>query len=106
VVFFFFSFCGFAVTTTMEPTLLAQASVQSVCCVGAGYVGGPSMAVFAKNCPNLQIVVADTNRRRIDAWNSNMYVNLPTRGDFIFSKFSQASPAAVFPSLTLFIGGK
>ena len=28
-----------------------------VCCMGAGYVGGPTMAVIAKQCPKVRLVV-------------------------------------------------
>jgi UDPglucose 6-dehydrogenase len=80
----------------MDPTPLAT-QVKSVCCVGAGYVGGPSMAVFAKNCPDLHIVVADTNRRRIDAWNSNMYdIAQPAIQLFFPHKFCRGSFLALF----------
>merc|ERR1712065_2205 len=40
------------------------------CCVGAGYVGGPTMAIMAQNC-NVKITVVDINQARIDAWNSD-----------------------------------
>ncbi|GMI42134.1 hypothetical protein TrCOL_g12900 [Triparma columacea] len=42
----------------------------SICCMGAGYVGGPTMAVIAKNCPNIRVCVVDLNAKQIDAWNS------------------------------------
>jgi len=44
--------------------------VKSICCLGAGYVGGPTMAMIAAKCPGIQVVVADMNNKRIDAWNS------------------------------------
>jgi UDPglucose 6-dehydrogenase len=40
-------------------------------CIGAGYVGGPTMAVIAKYNPNIKIFIYDINKERIDAWNSN-----------------------------------
>ena len=52
-------------------------SVQRICCIGAGYVGGPTMAVFAKNCPNIQFEVVDINKERIEAWNSLDLSQLP-----------------------------
>ena len=52
-------------------------SIKKICCIGAGYVGGPTMAVFAKNCPNIQFEVVDINQERINAWNSNDLTNLP-----------------------------
>lgn len=42
-----------------------------ILCIGAGYVGGPTMAMIAKRNPNVQITVVDINQKRIDAWNSN-----------------------------------
>ena len=44
---------------------------------GAGYVGGPTMAVIADHCPNLQITVDDSNRDNIKKWNSPSIKNLP-----------------------------
>ena len=46
----------------------------NILCIGAGYVGGPTMAVIAKNCPQHRVVVVDVNENRIKAWQSN---NLP-----------------------------
>lgn len=43
----------------------------SICCIGAGYVGGPTMAMIAKQCPDIDVNVVDINQSRIDAWNSN-----------------------------------
>ncbi|KAJ4805919.1 UDP-glucose 6-dehydrogenase [Rhynchospora pubera] len=40
-----------------------------ICCIGAGYVGGPTMAVIALKCPELEVVVVDICASRIDAWN-------------------------------------
>jgi len=45
-----------------------------ICCLGAGYVGGPTMAVMALKCPDVKVIVTDLNERRIAAWNSS---NLP-----------------------------
>ncbi|WOL00584.1 UDP-glucose 6-dehydrogenase 4 [Canna indica] len=42
-----------------------------ICCLGAGYVGGPTMAVIALKCPSVQVVVVDISVARITAWNSN-----------------------------------
>jgi len=41
-----------------------------ICCIGAGYVGGPTMAVIAKMCPNVRVCVVDLNKKIIDGWNS------------------------------------
>ena len=42
-----------------------------ICCVGAGYVGGPTMAMIAHKCPDIDVTVVDYNAERIDAWNSD-----------------------------------
>ncbi|MGB0334558.1 MAG: UDP-glucose 6-dehydrogenase [Opitutales bacterium] len=41
-----------------------------ICCIGAGYVGGPTMAMIAHKCKNHTVTVVDINEARIDAWNS------------------------------------
>jgi UDPglucose 6-dehydrogenase len=41
-----------------------------VLCIGAGYVGGPTMAVIADRCPDVRVAVTDINSDRISAWNS------------------------------------
>ena len=38
--------------------------INKICCIGAGYVGGPTMAVIAKYSPDIQINVVDTNRKK------------------------------------------
>ncbi len=50
---------------------------KKICCIGAGYVGGPTMSVIASNCPELRVDVVDINKERIDAWNSDDYSKLP-----------------------------
>ena len=45
--------------------------INSICCLGAGYVGGPTMAMIAAKCPDIQVTVADMNEARIAAWNSD-----------------------------------
>ncbi len=42
-----------------------------ICCLGAGYVGGPTMAMIAYKCPDITVTVADINETRINAWNSD-----------------------------------
>lgn len=46
-------------------------NIQNICCLGAGYVGGPTMAMIAAKCPDIQVTVCDFNQARIDAWNSD-----------------------------------
>jgi UDPglucose 6-dehydrogenase len=45
--------------------------IHSICCLGAGYVGGPTMAMIAAKCPDIEVTVCDFNQARIDAWNSD-----------------------------------
>ena len=40
--------------------------VKKICCIGAGYVGGPTMAVIAQKNPNITVTVVDLNKERID----------------------------------------
>lgn len=42
-----------------------------ICCIGAGYVGGPTMAKIAQKCPEVPVTVVDINQKRIDAWNTD-----------------------------------
>lgn len=42
-----------------------------ICCIGAGYVGGPTMAMIARKCADIQVTVVDMNAARIAAWNSD-----------------------------------
>ena len=49
-------------------------AVRKICCIGAGYVGGPTCSVIALNCPEIQVTVVDISQSRINAWNS---VDLP-----------------------------
>ena len=50
---------------------------KNICCIGAGYVGGPTMSVIAYNCPDWQINVVDINADRIDSWNNQDLTKLP-----------------------------
>lgn len=45
--------------------------MKKILCIGAGYVGGPTMAVIAERCPDYQVTVVDINEKRIAAWNSD-----------------------------------
>ena len=51
--------------------------IRSICCIGAGYVGGPTMAVIAHHCPHIQVTVVDLNAERIAAWNDTDLSKLP-----------------------------
>ncbi len=51
--------------------------IKSICCIGAGYVGGPTMAVIAQKCPDIKVTVVDLNEARIRAWNDADLSKLP-----------------------------
>ena len=51
--------------------------IKNICCIGAGYVGGPTMSVIAFKCPNIKVTVVDLNEARIAAWNDENLGNLP-----------------------------
>ncbi|SHO59421.1 UDP-glucose 6-dehydrogenase [Algoriphagus zhangzhouensis] len=51
--------------------------ISNICCIGAGYVGGPTMAVIAQKCPEIKVTVVDINEARIAAWNDENLDNLP-----------------------------
>jgi UDPglucose 6-dehydrogenase len=54
-----------------------KTKITKICCIGAGYVGGPTMAVIAKKCPHIQVTVVDLNTERIAAWNDKDVANIP-----------------------------
>lgn len=51
--------------------------ITSICCIGAGYVGGPTMAIIAQKCPHIKVTVVDLNAERIAAWNDPDVNNIP-----------------------------
>lgn len=81
-----------------------------IACIGAGYVGGPTMAVIAYKCPHLKVIVVDINKERIERWNSD---NLPiyepgldeivreVRGKNLF--FSTDIPSAIKEAGIIFV---
>eukprot|EP00798_Chlamydomonas_sp_ICE-L_P007612 gene7612-767_t len=54
----------------MAPFIFPE-HIKKICCIGAGYVGGPTMAMIALKCPDIEVVVVDINEARIAAWNSD-----------------------------------
>jgi len=87
--------------------------IKNICCIGAGYVGGPTMAVIAQKCPQIKITVVDINQSRIEAWNDDDLTKLPifepgldeivkeTRGRNLF--FSNDIDKAISESEMIFI---
>ena len=51
--------------------------INNICCIGGGYVGGPTMAVIADNCPDINVTVVDKNVERIKSWNDEDLTKLP-----------------------------
>ena len=51
--------------------------IKNICCIGAGYVGGPSMAIIANKCKDIRVDVVDINVERIKKWNSCDLEELP-----------------------------
>lgn len=51
--------------------------ITNICCIGAGYVGGPTMAVIAEKCPHIKVTVVDLNEKRIADWNDPNVENIP-----------------------------
>ena len=52
-------------------------NIKNICCIGAGYVGGPTMSIIAQKNPNIIVNVVDVNKDKISAWNSENLENLP-----------------------------
>tara|TARA_A100001011_G_scaffold99176_1_gene104472 strand:- start:509 stop:1906 length:1398 start_codon:yes stop_codon:yes gene_type:complete len=51
--------------------------IEEICCIGAGFVGGPTMAVIAHECPEIKVTVVDSDIEKIKAWNSKNLNKLP-----------------------------
>jgi len=51
--------------------------IKTICCIGAGYVGGPTMTMMASKCPDLNFNVVDINKERIASWNNKNLSKLP-----------------------------
>ncbi len=87
--------------------------IKNICCIGAGYVGGPTMAVIALKNPDIKVTIVDINEARIAAWNDTDLSKLPiyepglaeivekTRGKNLF--FSTDVNAAITESEMIFI---
>ncbi|HEU0136974.1 MAG TPA: nucleotide sugar dehydrogenase, partial [Flavobacterium sp.] len=87
--------------------------ITKICCIGAGYVGGPTMAVIAQKCPEIQVTVVDLNEERIALWNDSDINNIPiyepglgdivaeARGRNLF--FSTEVEAAIHEAQIIFI---
>ncbi len=56
---------------------MMEIKIKKICCIGAGYVGGPTMTMMASKCPDLFFNVVDINEERIAAWNNTDLSKLP-----------------------------
>ncbi|WP_163712858.1 UDP-glucose 6-dehydrogenase [Mangrovibacterium lignilyticum] len=56
---------------------MIPSKITKIACIGAGYVGGPTMSVIAQQCPHIQVTVVDLNEKRIAAWNDPDLTKLP-----------------------------
>ena len=83
---------------------------RKIACIGAGYVGGPTMAIIANKCPEYKVTVVDISQQRIDAWNSESLPIfepglkkrvLATRGKNLF--FSTNVESAISESDIIFV---
>jgi len=61
-------------TMAAQTDALLGVRLNRICCIGAGYVGGPTCATIALKCPHITVTIVDLNEARISAWNSD---NLP-----------------------------
>ncbi|MBU2950239.1 UDP-glucose 6-dehydrogenase [Tamlana agarivorans] len=64
-------------TNNQQPATNNQQKIKSICCIGAGYVGGPTMAVMAQRNPDIKVTVVDLNKQRIADWNDADLSKLP-----------------------------
>jgi len=69
---------------------------KTILCIGAGYVGGPTMAMIAHKCPQYKVNVVDINPERIDQWNSD---NLPIYEPGLYEVVASARNRNLFFSL-------
>ena len=44
--------------------------IRNICCLGAGYVGGPTCCIIAQQCPDITVTVVDKSAERVASWNS------------------------------------
>jgi len=51
--------------------------IKNICCIGAGYVGGPTMSVLAYKCPDIKVTIIDLNQEKINQWNDPDVSKIP-----------------------------
>lgn len=71
-------------------------SITKICCIGAGYVGGPTMSVIAKKCPSIKVTVVDLNESRILAWNNSDISKIPIYEPGLYDVVAEARGRNLF----------
>ena len=74
---------------------------KNILCIGAGYVGGPTMTIIASKCPDYKVTVVDISKERIDAWNSD---NLPIFEPGLLERVQKARGKNLFFSTDIDFG--
>ncbi|MEO2043920.1 MAG: nucleotide sugar dehydrogenase, partial [Nitrospinaceae bacterium] len=74
---------------------------KNILCIGAGYVGGPTMTIIASKCPDYKVTVVDISQERIDAWNSD---NLPIFEPGLLERVQKARGKNLFFSTDIDFG--
>ncbi len=70
--------------------------ITNICCIGAGYVGGPTMAIIAQKCPHIKVTVVDSNPNRIAAWNDEDVNKIPIYEPGLASLVAEARSRNLF----------
>ena len=89
----------------LDPDTAANVPIRNVCCIGAGYVGGPTAAVIALHNPHVRVTVVDRDERRINAWKGrHLPIHEPGLVDLVRlardgGRSSKNDPAVRLPNL-------
>lgn len=70
--------------------------IKKIACIGAGYVGGPTMSVIAQKNPGVQVTVVDLNKSRIEAWNAENLDELPVYEPGLYAVVAEARGRNLF----------
>ena len=77
--------------------------IKNICCIGAGYVGGPTMSIIAQKNPKIKVNVVDMNANKIAAWNSENLENLPVYEPGVSEVVKEARGRNLFFSVRLLL---
>jgi len=70
--------------------------VTNICCIGAGYVGGPTCAMIAYKCPDIVVNVVDKMPARIAQWNSDKLPIFEVRIMVVIMEFVYVSDSVMY----------